>query len=156
MPIPGSDKTKRTLVEWNKTVGGRVGWSSPTDQIIPESAKPGFYARVRRMLQAEHLAGAMVGMVVLAGLVNMIELLCTAGFPAVCTQILTMQQVPTWKYYGHLGLYNLASFLDDRVVVTIAVVTLSRRTLQERAGRWLKLMSGLIMIGLGIMLLFRS
>lgn len=125
------------------------------DQIIPESAKPGFYARVRRILQTERLAGAMVRMVVLAGLVNMIELLCTAGFPTVCTQILTMQQVPTWKYYGHLGLYNLASFLDDRVVVTIAVVALSRRTLQECASCWLKLTSGSIMIGLGIILLFR-
>jgi hypothetical protein len=40
----------------------------------------------------------------LAELVNMIELLCTAEFPAVYTQILTMQQLPTWEYYGYLGL----------------------------------------------------
>lgn len=106
---------------------------------IPESAKPGFYARVRRILQAENLAGAMAGIVVLAGLVNMIELLCTAGFPALYTQILTMQQLPTWEYYGYLGLYNLAYILDDSLMVTIAVVTLSRRKLQEHAGRWLKL-----------------
>lgn len=122
---------------------------------IPESAKPGFYARVRQILQAEHLAGAMVGIVVLAGLVNMIELLCTAGFPVVYTQILTMQQLPTWEYYGYLGLYNLAYILDDGVMVATAVITLSRRKLQERAGRWLKLTSGSIMIGLGVILLFR-
>lgn len=34
---------------------------------IPESAKPGLYARVRGILQAEHLAGAMAGIVILAG-----------------------------------------------------------------------------------------
>ncbi len=120
---------------------------------IPESAKTGFYARVRRILQAEHLISAVAGVIVLACLVNMIELLCTAGFPAVYTQILTMQQLPTWEYYGYLGLYNLAYILDDSLIVTIAVVTLSRRKLQERAGRWLKLTGGLVMAGLGAVLL---
>jgi len=120
---------------------------------IPESAKPGLYARIRRILQADNLAGALVSVIVLAGLVNTIELLCTAGFPAVYTQILTMQQLPTWNYYGYLGLYNLAYILDDGLMVTIAVVTLSRRKLQERAGRWLKLASGLVMAGLGAILL---
>jgi len=122
---------------------------------IPEFAKPGFYARVREILRAEQFAGAMVGIVVLAGLVNMIELLCTAGFPALYTQILTMQQLPTWEYYGYLGLYNLAYMLDDSVMVTIAVVTLSRRKLQERAGRWLKLTGGAVMLSLGLVLLLK-
>ncbi|MGZ8381871.1 MAG: glutaredoxin family protein, partial [Nitrospira sp.] len=75
---------------------------------IPESAKPGLYARIRRILQAEHLTGAVAGVILLACLVNTIELLCTAGFPALYTQLLTMQQLPTWQYYGYLGLYNLA------------------------------------------------
>jgi glutaredoxin len=122
---------------------------------IPESAKPGFYARVRGILQAENLTGAMVGIVVLACLVNLIELLCTAGFPALYTQILALQQLPTWKYYGYLGLYNLAYILDDSVMVTIAVVTLSRRKLQERAGRWLKLTGGAVMFGLGLVLIVK-
>lgn len=128
-------------------------WRQGFSLSIPESAKPGLYARIRRILQAEQLAGALAGVVVLAGLVNTIELLCTAGFPALYTQILTMQQLPAWQYYGYLGLYNLAYILDDGLMVTIAVVTLSRRKLQEGAGRWLKLTSGLVMASLGIILL---
>ena len=122
---------------------------------IPESAKPGLYARVRGILQAEHLAGAMAGIVVLAGLVNLVELLCTAGFPALYTQILTLQPMPSWEYYGYLGLYNLAYIFDDSLMVMIAVVTLSRRKLQERVGRWLKLVSGIVMVSLGGLLLMK-
>ena len=122
---------------------------------IPESAKPGLYARIRRILQAEHLTGAVAGVILLACLVNTIELLCTAGFPALYTQLLTMQQLPTWQYYGYLGLYNLAYILDDGLMVTIAVVTLSRTKLQERAGRWLKLTSGVVMAGLGAVLVLQ-
>ncbi len=76
-------------------------------------------------------------------------------FPALYTQILTLQNLPSWGYYGYLGLYNLAYVLDDGLMVTIAVITLSRRKLQERAGRWLKLTSGLVMAGLGAVLLLR-
>ncbi|MDO9116771.1 MAG: glutaredoxin domain-containing protein [Nitrospira sp.] len=122
---------------------------------IPESAKPGLYARTRQILQAEHLASALAGVVVLAGFVNVVELLCTAGFPALYTQILTMQQMPAWKYYAYLGLYNLAYVFDDSLMVIIAVITLSRTKLQERAGRWLKLTSGLVMVGLGAILLLQ-
>jgi uncharacterized membrane protein HdeD (DUF308 family) len=35
------------------------------------------------------------------------------------------------------------------------VITLSQRRLQERAGRWLKLLSGVVLGALGAVLLFR-
>jgi hypothetical protein len=40
-------------------------------------------------------------------------------------------------------------------MVTTAVITLSRRKLQERAGQWLKLGSGTVMAGLGLVLLLK-
>jgi hypothetical protein len=120
---------------------------------IPAAARPGIYARVRRILQAEHLPGALAGVVVLAVLVNTIELLCTAGLPAVYTRILTLRQLPWWAYYGYLGLYNVAYMLDDGLILSLAVITLGRRKLQENAGRWLKLVSGIVMLGLGVVLI---
>ncbi|NOT54271.1 MAG: NrdH-redoxin [Deltaproteobacteria bacterium] len=122
---------------------------------IPDSAKPGIYARVRRIIQAENVAGSLVSVIALAVLVNMVELLCTAGFPAVYTHVLTLRQLPWWVYYGYLGLYNLAYMLDDTILLLIGVVTLSRRKLQEREGRWLKLLSGIVMSGLGVTLLVK-
>ena len=122
---------------------------------IPDAAKPGLYAQLRRIVQAENLAGALIGIVVLAGLVNVVELLCTAGFPALYTHILTAQSLSTWQYYGYLALYNLAYVFDDALMVTIAVVSLGRHKLEEREGRWLKLISGAVMIGLGVLLIMK-
>jgi thiol-disulfide isomerase/thioredoxin len=119
---------------------------------IPEAARPGLYARMRRIVQAENLAGALAGVVVLALLVNVIELLCTAGFPAVYTRVLTLRALPRWEYYGYLALYNAAYVVDDGIMVAVAVATLSRLKLQERGGRWLKLVSGVVMVALGLVL----
>lgn len=120
---------------------------------IPESAKPGLYARMRAILHAEDLTAALAATVVLAVLVQVIELLCTAGFPALYTRILTMRHLEWWAYYGYLGLYNAAYMFDNALVLAVGVVTLSRARLQEREGRWLKLVSGLVMLGLGTVLI---
>ncbi len=119
---------------------------------IPDAAKPDIYARMRRILQAQNLAGALIGTVVLAILVQIVELLCTSGFPALYTRILTLKQLDSMSYYGYLLLYNVAYMFDDVIILTIGVITLSQRRLQEKEGRWLKLISGLVMVGLGIYL----
>ena len=43
---------------------------------------------------------------------------------------------------------------DDSVMVVIAVVTLGNRRLQENQGRWLKLVSGVLVLTLGLVLIF--
>ncbi len=121
---------------------------------IPASAKPGIYARIRAILQAENMLGALIGAVLLAVMVQIVELLCTSGFLALYTRILTLRQLDSLSYYGYLLLYNLAYMFDDVVVLAIGVITLSQQRLQEKEGRRLKLISGLVMVGLGIYLLF--
>lgn len=121
---------------------------------IPDSAKPGIYARMRRIVNAESMWAALLGATVLAVLVNIIELLCTAGLPALYTNVLAMQDYPAWKRYAYLALYNAAYMFDDSVMVCIAVATLGNSRLQEKQGRWLKLVSGLLILGLGFVMLF--
>jgi hypothetical protein len=93
--------------------------------------------------------------IVLAVLVNVVELLCTAGFTAVSTRILTSGSFRRGSHYGYLALYNVAYVLDDGLMLARAIVTLSRRKLQERAGRWFKLVSGGVVLGLGAVLIAR-
>ena len=122
---------------------------------IPESAKPTIYARVRQIVSARTLVPALAGAIILAVLVNTVELLCTAGLPALYTKILTAQGFPIWKNYLYLLIYIIAYMFDDTLLLVAVVVTLSRRRLQEREGRWLKLLSGLAILVLGVTMLFR-
>ena len=122
---------------------------------IPEAAKPGIYARIRRIVTAENLPAAVAGAFVLAVLVNMVELLCTAGLPAIYTSILTQRDYTAAVRYGYLGLYILAYMFDDALMVTLVVASLSRMRLQETGGRWLKLISGGVILSLGLVMLFR-
>lgn len=122
---------------------------------IPDSVKPGLYARIRRVIYAENMLAAILGVALIALLVNMVELICTAGLPAIYTQILTLRELSLPEYYGYLLIYNLAYIFDDVLMVSIVVYTLSKKKLQEAQGRWLKLLSGLIIMVLGVLLLIK-
>ncbi len=51
-----------------------------------------------------------------------------------------------------LGLYILGYVADDSVMVATAVMALGSQKLTERGGRWLKLVSGVVMLTLGAVL----
>ena len=122
---------------------------------IPQAAKPGIYARIRTIVNAENLPAAVGGALVLAVLVNVVELLCTAGLPALYTGILTQRGYSAAVRYGYLGLYIAAYMFDDALMVAVVTATLGRCKLQESGGRWLKLTSGLVILALGLTMLLR-
>lgn len=122
---------------------------------IPEAAKPGMYARMRQLLQTEALAASLISVTVLAVLVNFIELLCTAGLPAIYTAVLSQHGLSMPQYYAYLLLYIVAYIADDTLMVALAVATLGSRKLTEQSGRWLKLLSGIVMLALAATMLLR-
>jgi glutaredoxin len=122
---------------------------------IPDSAKPGLYERMRRVMAAPTLGLSLVSVITLAVLVNFVELLCTAGFPAIYTAVLTQHEPTAAGRYAYLGLYIVGYMADDALMVGLAVSALSRRKLSERAGRVLKLLAGSVMLLLGLVLLLR-
>jgi hypothetical protein len=119
---------------------------------IPESAKPGLYQRMRRVVGAGSMPAMLASTVVLALAANSYELLCTSGFPMVYTRALTLHDLPTATFYAYLALYNLVYIVPLLVIVTVFAVRFGAHKLTEREGRVLKLLSGLMMLMLGLLL----
>lgn len=121
---------------------------------LSEESKSRLYQKTRDLLQAGSYPALLGGTVVLAIAANSYELLCTAGFPMVFTRILTMNDLSAWQYYGFLALYNIIYILPLLAVVTVFALTLGAHKLTEREGRYLKLISGVMMVFLGGSLIF--
>jgi len=120
---------------------------------IPEKAKPKLFDRMRKLLKVTSLTSMMMGTIVLAIAANAYELLCTIGFPMVFTRVLTLHSLPGFKYYLYLIFYNMIYIIPLAVIVLFFSITLGSRKLTEWQGQVLKLISGLMMLSLGIVLL---
>jgi glutaredoxin len=122
---------------------------------IPSSARSRLVARMARLRDAQTLPTLLMGVAVLALAVNLVELLCTAGLPALYTAVLAQQGLSPLAHHAYLGLYILGYVADDSLMVGLAVLALGSGKLGERGGRVLKLISGGVMLVLGAVLLLR-
>jgi hypothetical protein len=120
---------------------------------IPESRKADIFRRGRAILATGNLPAMLAATVLLAIAANFYELLCTAGFPMVYTRLLTMQVSNSTQHLFYLALYNVIYVFPMLLIVFAFVRTLGARKLSEREGRLLKLLSGLMMLELGLLLL---
>jgi hypothetical protein len=98
---------------------------------------------------------ALGGIIVLAFLVNLVELVCSAGLPAIYTQILALNNLANWQYYFYIFLYVFFFMVDDLLIFIVAMVTLKMTGLSTRYARYSHLIGGILMIIIGILLIFK-
>jgi len=120
---------------------------------IPDARKPGLFQRMRALLQTDNLAALTLGTITLAVAANSYELLCTSGLPMIYTRILTLESLPAGSYYLYLLLYNVVYVVPLLLILLLFIYTLGQRKMQPEEGRLLKLLSGIMMLELGLGLL---
>ena len=113
------------------------------------------FAKFRAVVRKKQLLLALAGMVILAFGVNLIELVCSAGLPAIYTQVLALTKLPTWQYYLYLLFYIFIFMLDDLFVFFVAMITLQAVGIQTKYARWSRLIGGSLMLIIGLLLLFK-
>ena len=97
----------------------------------------------------------MFGIIILAAAVNLIELLRSAGIPAVFTSILSMSDLSRIEYFGYLSLYVIVFLIDDLAIFVIAMMTLQITGMTASFSRYSHLVGGLIMVSIGGILLLK-
>ena len=122
---------------------------------IDPKRKPGIVKRMRAISKPDRpLVGVLGATVALAVGVSLVETPCTAGFPVVWTNMLTARQVGIAGSVALFGLYMLLFLADELAVFGVAVVTMRAAKVQEKHGRVLKLIGGVVMLTLaGTMIL---
>ena len=72
----------------------------------------------------------------------------------VYTRILTMEQLPSLTYYMYLVFYNIIYVIPLLVIVIVFTLSFGAKKLQQEQGKQLKLVSGLMMLYMGLVLIF--
>jgi len=122
---------------------------------IADDKKGGIFRNIRKIMDASHSFWAMAGAtVVMAAGVSLVEFSCTAGFPVLWTNLLVSQKVAGGLFVLLLLVYMLIYQLDELVIFFTAVYSLKASRLEEKHGRILKLIGGMLMLTLaGVMLI---
>jgi len=110
--------------------------------------------KMKHIMEISAWPAMIFSVAILAVSVNMIELVCTAGLPAVFTQILAYNEISHLARYGYIGLFILMYMIDDLVIFGIAIYTLHATGITTKYRRFTLIFGGLLMYGLGLLLIF--
>lgn len=98
---------------------------------------------------------ALLGIMVLAASVNIIELMCSIGIPLLFTQILAMNNLSTFSYMIYMFIYIFFFLIDDIVIFIISMVTLKVTGLSTKYTKYSHLIGGIIMLIIGLLLIIK-
>ena len=93
--------------------------------VVDEKKRKKIFKKVQVITKEDRLFIALLGIITLAVSVNLVELACSLGFPAIFSEILALNNIKGAARIIYLILYVIFYMLDDIVVFTIAVCTLS-------------------------------
>ncbi len=124
-------------------------------KVVPSEKRRPWLERMKKVVGQKQLVFAMAGMVGLAAAVNVVELACSAGLPAIYTQVLAVSGLATWQHYALLLLYIIIFMIDDILIFMIAMKTLQITGIQHKYARYSHLIGGIVIFLLGILLVFK-
>ncbi|MCR4335868.1 MAG: hypothetical protein NUV57_05010, partial [archaeon] len=109
--------------------------------------------RIKELVESPLTISTIIGIVVLAFVINSIEFACSSAIPAVFTQVLTLSNLPWWEHYGYILLYDVFFMLDDLIIFSLAAFAVSSE-FGDKYAKYCKLFGGAILILLGLILVF--
>lgn len=123
-------------------------------EVTDEVQKRKIFDRVKRIVLEKKMIVALIGIILLAFSVNLVELACSAGLPLLYTQILAYNQLPMATYYGYIGIYIFFFLIDDLVIFAIAMISFQVTGISNKYSKLSTLIGGFIMLVIGFLLIF--
>ena len=111
--------------------------------------------RIKKIVTEKSFLLSILGIMLLAFSVNLIELLCSLGIPVMFTNILAMNDLNTLEYVIYMGLYLIFFLIDDILVFVIAMKTLKIKGISNKYTKYSHLIGGIIMVLLGILMVVK-
>lgn len=125
-----------------------------TCEVTGEDEKKKTMERVDELVHSPLTWGTLLGIIVLAFVVNSIEFVCSAALPAIFTQLLALANLSFWEYYGYIALYDLAFMFDDLVIFGLAVFSINAMSTSGKYVKASHVIGGFLLLAIGALLLF--
>jgi len=124
-------------------------------KVVNPKQRSKITASLKKTVRQKSFLLALFGIITIAIAVNLIELVCSAGLPAIYTQVLALSDLPALTHYGYLLFYIVIFMIDDLLVFVIAMTTLKAIGLHSKFSRYSSLIGGILIFIIGALMIFK-
>lgn len=123
--------------------------------IVDNKKRNKYFTKIKKFTSEKSFLLALFGVITLAASVNLVELACSAGFPALFVELLNINELSPLQDILYIILYIIFFLLDDVIVFVVAMTTLKLTGISTKYNRFSHLIGGLLMIIMGILLILK-
>lgn len=121
--------------------------------VVDKKNRKEIINRITNIMNEKSLIVAIIGIIVLAASVNIIELMCSVSIPLLFTQILAMNNLSAGSYALYMFIYIFFFLIDDIVIFTLAMITHKVTGISTKYNKYSHLIAGIIILLIGLLLL---
>ncbi len=110
--------------------------------------------RIKEFIQKDNIWIAILGIAGVTIIVNLIEVACSAGWPAIYSNILVANRLTQGERLIYTLIYVLFFLIDDIIVFLIAIFSLRIKAFSNILTKYSHLIGGILMLIFGILMVF--
>lgn len=153
----------RTIIAIVAIIGGAINLNSFANSlskddgcdVVDAKKRKKVFSKIKKFTHEKSFILAILGIMLLAVSVNLIELACSAGLPVIFTQLLAMNDLSSFEYWIYIIIYILFFMLDDLIIFAIAVKTMQLTGISTKYTKYSHLVGGILMFVIGILLIVK-
>lgn len=124
-------------------------------EVVDQTKRKKIVTRIKNIVNNNKFILSLIGIILLAASVNLIELLCSLGLPVIFTEILSLNNLSKIEKGTYILIYILFFLIDDIIIFLIAVFSSKVTAISNKYTKYSHLIGGLIMIIIGILMLVK-
>ena len=138
-----------------KFINDRLQKKDDGCEVVDDNNRRRIITAIRKIVKEKSFILALLGIVLLAAAVNIIELLCSLGLPVMFSEILAINEVSNTAKILYSLLYVFFFLIDDIVIFVIAMKTMEIKVISNKFGKYSHLIGGIIMLIIGFLMIYR-
>ena len=123
--------------------------------VVDNKKRKKLMTRMRKIMASNSFILSLLGIILLAVSVNLIELACSLGFPLIFTEMLEINDINGFLKILYLIIYITFYMVDDILVFGLSMITLEATGITNKYNKLCTLISAIIMIIMGLLLIFK-
>lgn len=124
-------------------------------EVVDDKKRKKIFQKIKKITTEKSFILALLGVMILAASVNIIELACSAGIPVLFTNVLALNELTKLQTTLYIYIYILFFLIDDIIIFVIAMLTLNIKAISTRYTKYSHLIGGILMLIIGLLMLFK-
>ena len=124
-------------------------------EVVNDKKRKKIFGNIKKITTEKKFILSVIGIIILAASVNVIELACSAGIPVLFTNVLALNELTTFETSIYIFIYILFFLIDDIIVFVIAMLTLNIKAISTKYTKYSHLIGGILMLIIGLLMLFK-